>query len=83
MSEPAKLYEERGQWRVEWFDDPLAHTFVSHTDGRCELEIFTATTRGNRRCGTVRQHAPPYKCHSRSRAEPLQQQSCPWHFGAV
>ena len=26
MSEPAKLYEERGQWRVEWFDD----------DGRCE-----------------------------------------------
>jgi len=31
MSEPAKVYEERGQWRVEWFDD----------DGRCELEIFT------------------------------------------
>jgi len=31
MSEPAKVFEDRGQWRVEWFDD----------DGRCELEIFT------------------------------------------
>ena len=31
MSEPAKVFEDRGQRRVEWFDD----------DGRCELEIFT------------------------------------------
>jgi len=30
-TEPAKVFEDRGQWRVEWFDD----------DGRCELEIFT------------------------------------------
>jgi hypothetical protein len=37
MSEPAKVFEDRGtpdQWRVEWFDD----------DGRCELEIFTGST---------------------------------------
>ena len=31
MSEPAKVSEDHGQWRVEWFDD----------DGGCELEIFT------------------------------------------
>ena len=31
MSEPAKVFEDRGEWRVEWFDD----------DGRCELEIFS------------------------------------------
>ena len=31
MSEPAKVFDYRGEWRVEWFDD----------DGRCELEIFT------------------------------------------
>jgi hypothetical protein len=30
MSEPAKVFEDRSQWRVEWFDD----------DGRCEAEIF-------------------------------------------
>jgi hypothetical protein len=37
MSDPAKVFEDRGtpgQWRVEWFDD----------DGRCELEIFTGPT---------------------------------------
>ena len=31
MSEPPKVFEDRGQWRVEWFDE----------DGRRELEIFT------------------------------------------
>ena len=31
MSEPAKVFDYRGEWRVEWFDD----------DGRRELEIFT------------------------------------------
>ena len=37
MSEPAKVFEDRGtpgQWRVEWFGD----------DGRCELQIFTGPT---------------------------------------
>ena len=34
MSEPAKVFEDHGQWRVEWFD----------RDGRCELEIFAGPT---------------------------------------
>jgi hypothetical protein len=37
MSEPAKVFEDRGtpgQWRVEWCDD----------DGHSELEIFSGTT---------------------------------------
>jgi hypothetical protein len=31
MAELAKVFEDRGQWRVEWFDD----------NGRCQVEIFT------------------------------------------
>ena len=45
-AEPANVFEDRatpGQWRVEWFGD----------DGRCELEIFTATMRDGKPCATL------------------------------